>query len=624
MLSIVKQKLKPFWPRKLSTQLQLLFSLLIGASIFLATYSTVKEEVSRLTSEMKNQARILADNLASTSGELVLTRDYTALELLLFGSIKFNNIKRIQIAERSGKVISSIARTEDLEPIAQFGQPPLALPDKAEKLLIVEPDKDELIAWSPVYLGEHIGWVKITYTLNQLKEVAKNRWTQGIFEGLVYIALVIAFILFVLRKPLSTMERYTGFADQLNENQGNHVEVDTSATELEKLGHALNNASSTVAKNTKELRKAFNDLERIAAFAEYSPDIVLSIMEGGYIQYMNPMAIKTLAEFNLSDEQIFLLLPENIMELVTDGIEHHTSTREIEVEFRDRTFLWTFAPVVGQQILNCYAMEITRSKKAEEETKQAMIDKLSAEQASLAKSRFLANMSHELRTPLNAIIGYSEIIEDEATDSGYEEITPDLHKIRSAGKHLLSLINEILDLSKIEAGKMELYVETIDVNRLITETVETAEAIVQEKGNKLLVNINPQIREMDTDLTKLRQVLFNLISNATKFTENGTIDLTVDQYFVQNQRWVSFIVKDTGIGMTEEQKQRVFNAFAQADNSTTRRYGGTGLGLAISQTFCQMLGGSISVNSTPEKGSTFYVNLPADKLAKQSQKASNA
>ena len=130
--------------------------------------------------------------------------------------------------------------------------------------------------------------------------------------------------------------------------------------------------------------------------------------------------------------------------------------------------------------------------------------------------------------------------------------------------------------------------------------------------------------KMDTDLTKLRQVLFNLISNATKFTENGSIELTVDQYFVQNQRWVSFIVKDSGIGMTEEQKQRVFNAFAQADNSTTRRYGGTGLGLAISQTFCQMLGGSISVNSMPEKGSTFYVNLPADKLAKQTQKASYA
>ena len=598
MHSIVKQKLRPFWPRKLSTQLQLLFSLLIGASIFFATYSTVNQEVSRLTSEMKEQARILADNLASTSGELVLTRDYTALELLLFGSIKFNNIKRIQVAERSGKVISSIVRTEDLEPIAQFGQPPLILPDTVEKQLIVTPNNNELTAWSPIYLGEHIGWVKITYTLNQLKDVANRRWTQGIFEGLIYIAMVIAFILIVLRKPLSTIDRYTQFADQLNEHQGNHVEVDTSATELEKLGNSLNNASSTVATNTAELRKAFSDLERIAAFAEYSPDIVLSIMQGGYIQYMNPLAIKTLAELGLKDEEIFLLLPDNIMELLIESIEHHTATREIEVEYNERTFLWTFAPVVGQ--------------------------KLSAEQASLAKSRFLANMSHELRTPLNAIIGYSEIIEDEATDSGYEEITPDLHKIRSAGRHLLSLINEILDLSKIEAGKMDLYIEQIDINKLITETVETAEAIVQEKGNELTVNINPHIMKMDTDLTKLRQVLFNLISNATKFTENGSIELTVDQYFVQNQRWVSFIVKDSGIGMTEEQKQRVFNAFAQADNSTTRRYGGTGLGLAISQTFCQMLGGSISVNSMPEKGSTFYVNLPADKLAKQTQKASNA
>lgn len=622
MLSTIKQKLKSIWPRRLSIQLQLLFSLLIGASIFFITHSTVNEEIARLKSEIKQQARILADNIASTSGELLLTRDYTALEMLLFGSIKFNNIKRIQVAERSGKVISSIVRTEDLEPIAQFNQPPLELPTKVEQKIIITPDSEELIAWSPIYLGEHIGWVKLTYKLDQLKVVASNQWTEGIIDGLIYIALVIAIIIVVLRKPLSTIERYTQFADRLNENQGTQIEVDSSAIELEKLGAALNNASSTVANSTTELRRAFNDLERIAAFAEYSPDIVLSIMQGGYIQYMNPLAIKTLAELGLRDEEIFQLLPPTIMELLTDSIESQTSVREIEVEFKDRTFLWTFAPVVGQKILNCYAMDITRSKKAEEETKQALVDKLSAEQASLAKSRFLANMSHELRTPLNAIIGYSEIIEDEAVDAGFGDISTDLHKIRSAGKHLLSLINEILDLSKIEAGKMDLYIESVDVNKLVTETAETARAIVTEKGNILSVTINPEISAIETDLTKVRQVLYNLISNANKFTENGQIDLTVDQYFVQNQRWVSFIVKDSGIGMTEEQKARVFNAFAQADNSTTRRYGGTGLGLAISQTFCQMLGGSISVNSAPDKGSTFYVNLPTA-IASQQKKASN-
>lgn len=623
MLPLIKQKLTPFWPRKLSTQLQLLFSLLISISIFFVTYSTVNQEVTRLTNEIREQATILADNLASTSGELVLTRDYTALELLLFGSIKFNHIKRAQITERSGKILSSVARTEDLEPIAEFGQMPLTVPAKISKSIIISLEKKELVAWSPIYLGEHIGWVKITYELDQLEEVASRRWLEGLLDGLIYITLVIAFILIILRKPLSSIARYTQFADKLNENQGKQVEVDASASELEKLGNALNNASSTVAQNTEDLRKAFSDLERIAAFAEYSPDIVLSIMKGGYIQYMNPMALKTLSELNLSGEQIFLLLPENIMELVTDGIEKQTSAREIEVEFRDRTFLWTFAPVIGQQILNCYAMDITRSKKAEEETQQALIDKLSAEQASLAKSRFLANMSHELRTPLNAIIGYSEIIEDEAMDAGYSEITPDLRKIHSAGRHLLSLINEILDLSKIEAGKMDLFIESVDVRKLVKETVDTAQALVEEKGNELVVDINPQIQHLDTDMTKLRQVLFNLISNASKFTEQGTIKLTVDEYFVRNQRWMSFIVKDTGIGMTEEQKARVFNAFAQADNSTTRRYGGTGLGLAISQTFCQMLGGSISVNSTPDKGSTFYVNLPADKLAENPKKVSN-
>lgn len=622
MAVFLKQKLKSLWPKKLSTQLQLLFSILIGAEILFAAYSTINDEVNQLTSDIKQQARILADNLSSTSGELLLTRDYTALEMLLFGSIKFNNIKRIQVADLNGKIISNVVRTEDLEPIAQFGQPPLELPAKVGKTVEITPNSEELIAWSPIYLGEHIGWVKVTYKLSQLKDMADQRWKEGIFDGFIYIALVIALIILVLRKPLSTIERYTQFADSMNEHQGTQVEVDNSAIELEKLGNALNKASFTVAKNTSELRKAFSDLERIAAFAEYSPDIVMSIRQGGYIQYMNPLAIKTLAELGLKDNDIFQLLPDNIMELVTDGIEHQSSAREIEVEYKGRTFLWTFAPVVGQKILNCYAMDVTRSKQAEEETKQAMVDKLSAEQASLAKSRFLANMSHELRTPLNAIIGYSEIIEDEAVDAGYQQITPDLLRIRSAGKHLLSLINEILDLSKIEAGKMEIYIETVDVKKVVAETADTAKAIVKEKGNELIVTINSEIQEMETDLTKLRQVLFNLISNATKFTENGTIEVTVDQYYVQNQRWVSFIVKDTGIGMTEEQKARVFNAFAQADSSTTRRYGGTGLGLAISQTFCQMLGGSISVSSMPDKGSTFYVNLPAGAKSQQ-KKASN-
>ncbi|MGF1541454.1 MAG: hybrid sensor histidine kinase/response regulator, partial [Pleurocapsa sp.] len=191
-----------------------------------------------------------------------------------------------------------------------------------------------------------------------------------------------------------------------------------------------------------------------------------------------------------------------------------------------------------------------------------------AEKANQAKSQFLANMSHELRTPMNAIIGYSEMLMEEAEDLQQEEFIPDLQKIHSAGRHLLTLINDILDLSKIEAGRMELYLETFDVGQLIKETVGTIHPLVEKNKNQLDVNCPENLGTMHGDLTKVRQSLFNLLSNASKFTENGTISLNVDCYQQLERSWISFQVKDTGIGMNREQISRLFQAFTQADAST--------------------------------------------------------
>ena len=233
-----------------------------------------------------------------------------------------------------------------------------------------------------------------------------------------------------------------------------------------------------------------------------------------------------------------------------------------------------------------------------------------AEAANRTKSAFLANMSHELRTPMNAIIGYSEMLAEEAEDAGVEEFIPDLNKIQSAGKHLLSLINDILDLSKIESGKMTVYLEAFDVKSLVEDVAATVKPLLAKNNNQLILNIQPDLGPMTSDLTKVRQTLFNLLSNASKFTENGTITLSaqVDQSGLSSN--VSFAVQDTGIGMTPEQCGKLFQAFSQADASTTRKYGGTGLGLAISRRFCQILGGDITVASIPGTGSTFTVILP--------------
>lgn len=234
-----------------------------------------------------------------------------------------------------------------------------------------------------------------------------------------------------------------------------------------------------------------------------------------------------------------------------------------------------------------------------------------AEAANNAKSQFLANMSHELRTPLNAIIGYSEILQEEAEDWGNSSSVADLQKIQSAGKHLLALINDVLDLSKIEAGKMQIFPETFSIRAILDEVSTTVKPMLARNSNALRITCPENIGTMHSDMVKVRQILLNLLSNACKFTEQGTIALEVSRENAADGSTIVFRVADSGIGMTEPQMAKLFEAFTQAEASTTRSYGGTGLGLAITRKFCQMLNGEVSVSSERGKGSAFTVRIPA-------------
>jgi PAS domain S-box-containing protein len=256
--------------------------------------------------------------------------------------------------------------------------------------------------------------------------------------------------------------------------------------------------------------------------------------------------------------------------------------------------------------------DITERKRMEQMTKA----RDQALEANRAKSAFLANMSHELRTPLNAIIGYSEILMDEIQDEANsspkaDQYLADLKKILGAGMHLLGLINDVLDLSKIESGKMEIFLETCDVESVLKEVVSIVRPLVDKNGNVLHLKVQGAIGSIVVDVTKLRQILFNLLSNACKFTNKGTIILDVAREVQLSGDWMRFHVRDSGIGISKEQMSRLFQDFAQADSSTTRKYGGTGLGLAISRRFCRMMGGDISIESKVNQGSTFTVHLPA-------------
>jgi two-component system, sensor histidine kinase and response regulator len=265
-----------------------------------------------------------------------------------------------------------------------------------------------------------------------------------------------------------------------------------------------------------------------------------------------------------------------------------------------------------------HAMELT------ELVSRLRLSQQQVEAATRAKSEFVANMSHELRTPLNAITLYSELLQEGAVSDGRDEDVADLAKIQSSSKHLLGLINGILDLSKIEAGKMELDLEPFDVASMINELISTMEAVVRQNGNALGVTCGDRLGEMHADLTKTRQILFNLLSNAAKFTTGGKVGLHVDRQIIDGVDSLRFVISDSGIGLTREQQARLFRPFSQADTSISRKYGGTGLGLALVWRFCKLMGGEVSVESELGCGAVFTVTLPATSVEPREQSALSA
>ncbi|MEW6280385.1 MAG: transporter substrate-binding protein, partial [Candidatus Eremiobacterota bacterium] len=355
---------------------------------------------------------------------------------------------------------------------------------------------------------------------------------------------------------------------------------------------------------------------KFRALIEHSADVISVLDRHGDYLYVSPAMER---QFGFAPEDLLgrpfmeLVHPDDMDEVEeawTGCLVEPAQLRVVEARSRRRNGDYGWQRLTLHNLLREAAVKgVVLSASDIQEARRArdlQVEKEAAEAANRSKSTFLANMSHELRTPLNAIIGYSEMLIEDAEDEGNEGAQKDLHKIRSAGKHLLALINDILDLSKVEAGKMEIHLETFDVSALVAEVAATVRPLADKNLNRLEVDCPRDLGQAESDVLKLRQSLFNLLSNACKFTHEGTVSLIARR----SGSMLTFQVSDTGIGMTPEQMSRLFEAFSQADSSTTRKYGGTGLGLMLTRRLCRMLGGDVTVESEPGRGSTFTLHLP--------------
>lgn len=620
-----------------------LLAILIGSNLFL-DYRLI-QNAKTIESEAQLVGRITTANAASKSfGDLKFWLADLAVSLLTLSE------RNADAALKSLKVSLEKLKEYDPERVALIDQEIALLMNEA--LLAVDAYTDErrvignsLMAKARVHI-QHID-EQLSGIVDELEEESRVRSSAGLASArqavhlshiIIIVSAVIGLLLTFLvlrsiRTPLSrlvtamrsitkgdlTVQVPPAGKDEIGEMAQTVTLFRDSLIERDRLAEEREKAQAEARSAQEKLLEAIEAVTD--AFALYDADDKLVISNSKYREMYEYLGLPI--EKGISYETIIsaavnkkmiVAAQENEEQWLKERIVRHRNPTEPYEHLRaDGKWLRINEQKTADGGIVGVFTDITEAKARETELGE-MVDRLAeardvAMKATQTKSQFLANMSHELRTPLNAVIGITEMLEEDAIEDDDEDMIEPLQRISRAGKHLLKLINDILDLSKIEAGKMELHVESFDLAAVVRDCVDMAGPLASPNNNKIDVSLPDDLPPMTSDVTRVRQVVFNLLSNACKFTENGTIGITVTQ---ADDDLVKIDVSDTGIGMSPEQLERLFSDFSQADSSTTRKYGGTGLGLAISQRFCRMMGGDVTVESTPGAGSVFRVSLPRE------------